>query len=68
MPELKNKITIDEFIDKVDSLCWKYGYEIWSTDKINKRNEDGTYPTFTIHGSDGEKKRLIYIDGDGRGK
>lgn len=56
-----------EFIDRVDSLCWQYGYEIWPTDKINARNEDGTYPTFTIHG-DKEKIKLTYIDGDGRGK
>jgi hypothetical protein len=58
---------MDEFIEKVDSLCWEYGYQIWSTDKINKRNDDGSYPTFTIHG-DGEEVSLIYIDGDGRGK
>lgn len=24
---------MDEFIDKIDSLCWEYGYEIWTTDK-----------------------------------
>ncbi len=59
---------MDEFIDKVDSLCWEYGFEIWPTDKINARNDDGTYSTLTIHGIDGEKVRLIYIDGDGRGK
>lgn len=61
---------MDEFIDKVDQLCREYGYEIWPTDNINARNEDGTYPTFTIHskGKDGEKVKLIYIDGDGRGK
>tara|TARA_B110000285_G_scaffold105970_1_gene120623 strand:+ start:534 stop:734 length:201 start_codon:yes stop_codon:yes gene_type:complete len=58
---------MNEFIDKVDSLCWEYGYEIWPTDKLNARNEDGTYPTLTIHG-DNEKIKLIYIDGDGRGK
>lgn len=58
---------MDEFIEKVDSLCWEYGYQIWPTDKINRRNDDGSYPTFTIHG-DGEKVSLIYIDGDGRGK
>ena len=58
---------MNEFIEKVDSLCWEYGYQIWPTDKINKRNDDGSYLTFTIHG-DGEKVSLIYIDGDGRGK
>jgi len=59
---------MDKFIDEVDSLCFNYGYEIWPTDKINKRNKDGTYPTLTVHGQDGEKVSLIYIDGDGRGK
>lgn len=42
----------------------KYGQQI----KKNVGNEDGTYPTLTIHGKDGEKVRLVYIDGDGRGK
>jgi hypothetical protein len=59
---------MDEFLDKIDTLCFEYGYEIWPTDKINARNPDRTYPTFTIHGRDGEKVSLIYIDGDGRGK
>ena len=59
---------MDEFIDKIDTLCWEYGYEIWPTDEINARNEDGTYPTFTIHERHGEKVKLIFIDGDGRGK
>jgi hypothetical protein len=56
-----------EFIGKIDLLCHEYGYEIWPTDKINSRNEDGSYPTLTIHGKDGEKVKLIYIDGDGCG-
>lgn len=59
---------MDEFINKIDSLCWEYGYEIWPTDVINARNQDGTYPTLTIHGKNGEKAKLIHIDGDGRGK
>jgi hypothetical protein len=59
----------DEFIDKLDHLCWEHRFEIWPTDTINKRNEDGSYPTFTIHNmSNGETVRLIYVDGDGRGK
>jgi len=59
----------DEFIDKLDHLCWEHGFEIWPTDTINKRNEDGPYPTFTIHNiGSGETVRLIYVDGDGRGK
>ena len=59
----------DEFIDKLDHLCWEHGFEIWPTDTINARNEDGSYPTFTIHNiGSGETVRLIYVDGDGRGK
>jgi len=59
---------MDEFIDRVDFLCWQYGCEIWPTNKINARNEDGSYPTFIIHGKNGEKVKLICIDGDGRGE
>lgn len=59
---------MDEFIDKIDQLCWEYKYQIWPTDIINARNVDGSYPTLTVHGKDGEKVKLIYIDGDGRGK
>ena len=59
----------DEFIDKLDHLCWEYGFEIWPTETINKRYEDGSYPTFTIHNKNtDEKVKLIYVDGDGRGK
>ena len=58
----------DEFIDKLDHLCWEHGFEIWPTDTINARNEDGSYPTFTIHNiGSGETVRLIYVDGDFRG-
>ena len=59
---------MDEFIDKVDRLCLEYGYEIWPTRVINAKNKDGNYPSFTVHGRNGEKVDLIYIDGDGRGK
>lgn len=67
---MKSKMSkeMDEFIDKIDQLCWEYKYQIWPTDTINARNEDGSYPTLTIHGKNGEKVKLIYIDGDGRGK
>ena len=59
----------DKFINKLDSLCWEHNFEIWPTDTINKRNEDGSYPTFTIHNMNtSETVRLIYIDGDGRGR
>ena len=66
--EIKKSKEMYEFIHKVDGLCREYGYEIWPTDKRNVRNEDGSYPFFTIHGNDGEKVRLIYIDGDGCGE
>ena len=61
-------ISMQEFIDKLDTLCYQYGFQIWATDEINKRNKDGSYPTFTIHKSDGEKRKLVFIDGDGGGK
>ena len=57
---------MNEFVNKVSQLCWEYNFEIWPTKEWNKRNEDGTYPTFTIHNmSDDEKLSLIYLDGDG---
>jgi hypothetical protein len=27
----------DEFIDKLDHLCWEHRFEIWPTDTINKK-------------------------------
>lgn len=59
---------MDKFLDEIDRICWKYGYEIWPTDKINAMNEDGSYPTMSVHGRNGEIVKIIYIDGDGRGK
>jgi hypothetical protein len=59
----------NEFINKLDRICWEHHFEIWPTDTINKRNEDGSYPTFTLHNiNTGEKVKLIYVDGDGSGK
>jgi hypothetical protein len=55
---------MDEFIDKLDALCWEYRYEIKPTHPVPADE----YPTLTIHGHDGEKIKLLYIDGDGRGK
>jgi hypothetical protein len=60
---------MNEFIDKVDTLCFEYGYEIhpningW-TGKLNADNE---YDTIAIIGN-GEKVKLLFIDGDGRGE
>lgn len=56
---------MDEFIKKVDSLCWEYDCEIWPSDEINSKDEHGTHPTLTIRGKDGEEVKLVYIDGDG---
>jgi len=67
---MENEISkeMDEFLDKLHNLCYQYDYEIWPTETINLRNPDDTYPTFTIHGRNGEKVSLIYVDGDGRVK
>lgn len=73
MPELnkdnKPSDKMDEFLDKVDKLCFEYGYEIWPTEKgwTGIPNEDGEYETIAIIGND-EAVKLLYIDGDGRGK
>lgn len=60
---------MDEFLDKVDQLCFEYGYEIWPTTEgwTGKVNENGEYDTIAIIGN-GEKQKIMYIDGDGRGK
>jgi len=62
-------ILLEEFLDKVDKLCFEYGFEIWPTVEgwtgiLDKNNE---YPTIAIIGND-IKHRIMYIDGDGRGK
>jgi hypothetical protein len=51
---------MNEFLDKVDALCFEYGYEIHP--KI-----DGQYETITIIGND-EICEVTCIDGDGRGR
>ena len=51
-----------EFLDKLDHLCWEYGYEIKPTHPVL----DDEYPTLTIIG-DGETVKLTYIDGEGIG-
>jgi len=59
---------MDEFLDKVDKLCFEYGYEIHPT--INgwtgKVDENGEYDSIAIIGN-GETIKVIHIDGDGRG-
>ena len=75
MKNIKNKIIIDtdtgisekmnEFLDKVDKLCWEYGYEIHAS----KQGWTGydTTPKLAIFG-DNEIYEVWFIDGDGRGK
>jgi hypothetical protein len=57
---------MNEFLDKVDALCFEYGYEIYPTIHgwTGKTDENGT---IAIIGND-EIAEVIYIDGDGRGK
>ncbi len=67
----ENKISpkMDEFLDKVDKLCYEYGFEIWPTVDgwTGKVNENGEYDSIAILGDD-KPYKVISIDGDGRGK
>jgi hypothetical protein len=67
--EQKISEKMNEFLDKVDSLCWEYGYEIHPTIEgwTGKVNENGEYNTIAIIGND-ETVKITFIDGDGRGK
>jgi hypothetical protein len=61
----QNKITreMDEFIDKLNALCWEYHIEIKPTHPV----PNDEYPTISIiHGD--EVLKLLYIDGDGKDK
>ena len=60
---------MDEFLDKVDTLCYEYGYEIYPTVHgwTGKTDEKGKFETIAIIGPD-EVQEVYYIDGDGRGK
>lgn len=53
---------MNEFLDKVNQLCWKYGYEIHPTHPVPQDE----LPTITITGND-ETIKLVYIDGEGIG-
>jgi hypothetical protein len=55
------KQEMDEFLDKLDTLCWEYQIEIKPTYPV----PDGEYPTISIINGD-EVVKLVYIDGDGR--
>jgi hypothetical protein len=59
---------MEKFLDDLDYLCFSYNYEIWPTEIAGAVMKDGSSPTFTIHGRDGYKISLIYVDGDGRGE
>jgi len=53
-----------EFLEKVDTLCYEYGYMIYPDKKWwASRNIDGTYKTIAIIGED-EVFELLRIDGD----
>ena len=56
------KQEMDEFLDKLNTLCWEYHIEIKPTHPV----PDDEYPTLTIIG-DGETVKLIYLDGEGIG-
>ena len=48
---------IDEFINKLDSLCWEYHIEIKPTHPV----PDDEYPTISIINGD-EVVKLLYVD------
>ena len=54
---------MNEFLEKLDKLCFEYKYEIKPTHPV----PNGEYPTISIINGD-EVVKLLYIDGDGRGK
>jgi len=54
---------MNEFLEKLDALCWEYKIEIKPTHPI----PNGEYQTISIINGD-EVVKLLYIDGEGRGK
>ena len=56
-----SKITAEEFVDKIDELCFEYKYELIPT--VTTDN----VPFISVQGDD-DSARVWYIDGDGRGK
>jgi hypothetical protein len=64
----KPSAKMNEFLDKVDHLCFEYGYEFYPTiEGWTGRVTNGQFETFACIGND-EQVQLMYIDGDGRGK
>lgn len=61
----RNEMTteLNEFLVKLDTLCWEYHIEIKPTHPV----PDDEYPTISIvHGE--EVIKLLYVDGDGTAK
>ena len=54
---------MNEFLDKLDTLCWEYHVEIKPTHPV----PDDEYPTISITHGD-EVIKLLYVDGDGTAK
>ena len=54
------KEEMDEFLDKLNTLCWEYHIEIKPTHPV----PDDEYPTISIINGD-EVVKLLYVDGDG---
>ena len=61
----QNKMTqeMDEFLDKLNTLCWEYHIEIKPTHPV----PNDEHPTISIINGD-EVVKFLYIDGEGRGK
>ena len=55
---------MDEFLDKVDKLCFEYDYEILP----NPNKLPNESYTLLIKGGNNEEVKILFIDGDGRGK
>ena len=54
---------MNEFLDKLDTLCWEYHVEIKPTHPV----PDDEYPTISVvHGE--EIVKFLYVDGDGTAK
>ena len=54
---------MNEFLDKLDTLCWEYHVEIKPTHPVPADE----YPTISITHGD-EVVKFLYVDGDGTAK
>lgn len=59
---------MEEFLNKIDKLCFEYGYEIKPSMRISSDINGNLFQiqTITITGN-GETREVLYFDGDGRG-